>query len=468
MRGPRSLSGRVTLAAVAAVGGALAVAGIAVVLASARSDRNALDRDLTRLAQRLSGPAGGLLGQARVFPGGTVLVPRPPDDAFPDAGAGDGGPLNPGADRFARVVRMTGVSYSGGAAVPARFPLPAADTTPTTVSAGGQDWRTVVRDLGGGARLQVAARMAPLQARASRLRLLVIASLFGALLATALLTRGLVQVALGPLARLRGTAGEVASTADLSMRVPAGGGPDEVDALAGDLNAMLARLEESADGREAALQSARRFAADAGHELRTPLTSLQANLATGSVAAARHDADRLSALVEQLQALARGEAGPPTRVEPVDLGELADSAIVALKMRHPGLDTRLEAPPTGPVISGEPESLRMLVDNLLENAARHGRADGTVAVTVAANSGATAEILVDDDGPGIPVAERATVLERFGRGSTAHGPGTGLGLSIAAAQAARHSGELALEDAPLGGLRVRVRLAGAGAAPAVT
>ncbi|HEY5144086.1 MAG TPA: HAMP domain-containing sensor histidine kinase [Solirubrobacteraceae bacterium] len=466
MSGPRSLSGRVTLAAVAAVGGALAVAGIAVVLASARSDRNALDRDLTRLAQRLSGPAGGLLGQGRPFPGGTVLVPRPPDDAFPDAGAGgDGGPLNPGADRFARVVRMTGVSYSGGAAVPARFPLPAASATPATVAAGGQDWRTVVRDLGGGARLQVAARMAPLQARASRLRLLVIASLLGALLATALLTRGLVQVALGPLARLRGTAGEVASTADLSVRVPSGAGPEEVDALAGDLNAMLARLEESAEGREAALQSARRFAADAGHELRTPLTSLRANLATGSVDAARHDADRLVALVEQLQALARGEAGPPTRVEPVDLGELADSAIVALKMRHPGLRTRLEAPSSGPVISGEPESLRMLVDNLLENAARHGRPDGTVAVTVALNGGATAEILVDDDGPGIPVAERAAVLERFGRGSVAHGPGTGLGLPIAAAQAARHGGALALEDAPLGGLRVRVWLAGAGTHP---
>ncbi len=60
------------------------------------------------------------------------------------------------------------------------------------------------------------------------------------------------------------------------------------------------------------------------------------------------------------------------------------------------------------------------------------------------------------------------MLERFGRGSTAHGQGTGLGLSIAAAQAARHAGGLALEDAPLGGLRVRVRLAGAGGAPAAT
>ena len=67
-------------------------------------------------------------------------------------------------------------------------------------------------------------------------------------------------------------------------------------------------------------------------------------------------------------------------------------------------------------------------------------------------------MLVDDDGPGIRPDDRARVLERFARGPDAHGPGTGLGLSIAAAQAARHGGELTLEDSPLGGLRVRVTL----------
>ncbi len=172
------------------------------------------------------------------------------------------------------------------------------------------------------------------------------------------------------------------------------------------------------------------------------------------------------ALVEQLQALARGEAGPPSTVEPVDLGELADAAIVALKMRHPEIDTRLEAPSVGPTISGEPESLRMLLDNLLQNAAKHGRAEGTVAVTVAPTPQG-AELFVDDDGPGIPATEREHVLERFARGSAAQGPGTGLGLSIAAAQAARYGGDIALQDSPLGGLRVRVRLGG-GAAPVTT
>ena len=282
----------------------------------------------------------------------------------------------------------------------------------------------------------------------------------GAIQAELDVTRALARLALAPLERLRRTAGDVAETADLSRRVPAGEGPEEVDALAGDLNAMLARLQETADGREAALSSARRFAADAGHELRTPLTSLETNLATGSVDAARRDADRLTALVEQLQALARGEAGPPARAEDVDIGELADRVVLGAAARHPALQVRLEAPAEGPVVRGEAESLRMLLDNLVENAALHGRPAGTVVVTATPLPGGGAEVLVDDDGHGIPRAERERVLERFARGEGASGPGTGLGLSIAAAQAARHGGALRLEDGPLGGLRVRVTLPG--------
>jgi signal transduction histidine kinase len=114
----------------------------------------------------------------------------------------------------------------------------------------------------------------------------------------------------------------------------------------------------------------------------------------------------------------------------------------------------------GPLVRGEAESLRMLLDNLVENAALHGRAGGTVVVTAMAPASGEAQLLVDDDGPGIPAAERERVLGRFARGDGATGPGTGLGLSIAAAQAARHGGSLALEDGPLHGLRVRVTLPG--------
>lgn len=447
MTGPRSLTGRVTLAAVAAVGGALLVAGIAVILVSSGADRRALDHELRRLAGRAEGPAGRI-APPPAFRGGY------PGEEQDD----DRGPLGPGDERFTRIVFPSGLVRAGGADVPEDFPLPGQLDEPVTVDSGGESWRTIVRELPDGARLQVAARLAPLEDRESRLRLVVLATLAGALLATALVTRALARLALAPLQRLRRTADEVGTTADLSRRVPAGEGPEEVDALATDMNAMLARLQQASDGRETALTAARRFAADAGHELRTPLTSLEANLATGATDAARRDASRLTALVEQLQALARGEAGPPASLEELDLGELADQVVISARTRHPRCSLRLEAPDAGPLVRGEAESLRMLLDNLVENAAVHGRPGGEIVVTAAARDGGGAELLVDDDGPGVPESERARVLERFARGEGAAGPGTGLGLSIAAAQAARHGGELRLEDGPLGGLRVRVRL----------
>lgn len=446
MTGPRSLTGRVTLAAVAAVGGALLVAGVAVIIVSSSADRRALDRELRRDAGHAIGPAGRIGPPPSLQGGG-----RPPEED-------ERGPLGPGDERFTRVVFPSGLVRSGGADVPDDFPLPDQIDQPVTVEAEGESWRTIVHELPVGARLQVAARLAPLEDRERRLRLVVLATLAGALLTTALITRSLARLALAPLQRLRRTADEVGQTADLSRRVPAGEGPEEVDALADDMNAMLARLQQASDGRETALTAARRFAADAGHELRTPLTSLEANLATGATDAARRDAERLTALVEQLQALARGEAGPPAKLEQVDLGELADQVVVAARTHHPQCALRLEAPDAGPLVRGEAESLRMLLDNLVENAAVHGRPGGEIAVTAAALDDGGAELLVDDDGRGIPERERARVLERFARGDGVTGPGTGLGLSIAAAQAVRHGGGLRLEDSPLGGLRVRVSL----------
>ena len=480
MRGPNSLTGRVTLAAVAAVAGALTVAGVAVVIATGQSDRRDVDRQLRGFSEQVVRRAGPVYGGLPAPPGrpggpdgsldggsegrgGRPEGPNPGDGPGRGGRDGDGGresdrrgPLEPGADSFARVLLSGGEVVSGGANVPEGFPV-----TPVgrieTVKAGGQEWRTLVRPLGPDSRVQVAVGLDPVQQRASRLLILVLAAIVGALIATALVTRYLAHLALAPLQRLRRAADEVATTADLSLRVPDGDGPEEVDDLAEDLNAMLSRLELSADERERALESARRFAADAGHELRTPLTSLKANLATGATAAATADADRLAALVDQLQQLARGEAGPPLTIEPVDLGEVADASVVAARRRHSGITWKLEAPDGGPLVAAEAESLRMMLENLLENAALHGRRGGTVAVTVAAEADRAA-LIVDDDGEGIPEADRERMLERFTRGDGASEPGTGLGLAIAAAQATRCGGSLVLQDSPAGGLRVAISL----------
>jgi signal transduction histidine kinase len=255
-------------------------------------------------------------------------------------------------------------------------------------------------------------------------------------------------------------------------------GPAELRALAGSFNAMLARLARSADDRNRALDATRRFAADAGHELRTPLTSVQATLST----IARHpdmpadqreelarealaEQRRLVELLDSLQALARGDAAPLERAD-VDLAELVDASVGAAAARHPDTTIAADAPPEPVACRGWEPGLRIMVDNLVENAARHGRPGGRVRVTLhGAENGHGPAIEVDDDGPGIPSEERARVFEPFRRIDGDAGeerPGSGLGLALVAQQARLHDAEVSVEDSPLGGARLRVRFPAAG------
>jgi two-component system sensor histidine kinase PrrB len=434
---PRSLSARVALAAVAAVAICLAVAGVAVVVIAARTDRTTLDGDLKRVVDRRAKPA--------------LLAVR----------GTQGAAVGPDEDRFVRVVAANGLTVQhGGAAVPDDFPETAgAHEHPETVHAGGQDWRVVSRTIAGGRTLQAAARLQPLRDRAARLGRIVFLVALIALAGSALLARTLTRAALRPLDRLRTAARTVGTgTGDATARVPADAGVAEVDELGADLNAMLARLERAHADRAAALEAARAFAADAGHELRTPLTSLSVNLAAAragdreALDAADGELTRIGTLVEQLQALARGSSGPPQQVEGLDLVDLADAAVTAARRRHPETTIDLDAPGhTAPYV-GDPDGLRALLDNLVENAARHGGPH--VVVTVQDH-----QLDVEDDGPGIPAHERDLALTRFGRASSARGPGSGLGLAIAAAQAHRHGGTLTLSDSDrCGGLRASATL----------
>jgi two-component system sensor histidine kinase PrrB len=250
--------------------------------------------------------------------------------------------------------------------------------------------------------------------------------------------------------------------------------PAEVAALAAELDGMLARLGRSAEEREAALQAARRFAADAGHELRTPLQSVRSNLEIArregvlpdqlriALDTATSQSDRLNQLVDGLQGLARGEAGLEPTAGDVDLGDVADGAVFAARTRHPELSVELDVPDSGPVVTGDTDGLWRVVENLVENAARYGRDGGRVRVRVAAlDGGGEAEIVVDDDGAGIPAGERERVLRRFARGAATNGiAGNGLGLSIVQAEAHRHGGDLTLGVSDLGGLRARVTVGG--------
>ena len=172
-------------------------------------------------------------------------------------------------------------------------------------------------------------------------------------------------------------------------------GPAEVRGLAASFNAMLSRLSASAARRERALEATRRFAFDAGHELRTPLTTVQTTLSalhrhpdvpSDERAALLEDAleeqRRLVELLDGLQAHARGEGSSPEH-EDVDLADLVTRAVADTRTRHPATTVKLDLPDTPVVLSGWEPGLRLLITNLVTNAARHGRPDGKVTVTLA-------------------------------------------------------------------------------------
>jgi two-component system sensor histidine kinase PrrB len=319
--------------------------------------------------------------------------------------------------------------------------------------------------LGGLARLEVITSLATVERRQSELdrRLLMIGLL--TLAAAGIGTWLAAELLLRPLRRLRAVASSVADDEDLGRRVPADDGPAELRSLAASFNAMLARLGRSAGDRERALDATRRFAADAGHELRTPLTSVQATLSTlrrhpelpqerqaAMIADALAEHQRLVGLLDGLQALARGDAAPVEHAD-VDLAEILDAAVTAAAERHPEVDISADLPEAPVVVDGWEPGLRLLADNLIENAARHGRPNGRVRVTLTP----AAVLHVDDDGPGVPHEQRAQIFEPFTRIDGVDRPGSGLGLALVAQQVRHHGASIHVGDADLGGARFTVR-----------
>ena len=278
--------------------------------------------------------------------------------------------------------------------------------------------------------------------------------------AVALALWWLLGISLKPLNRVAQAARE--RRADALEPLPQTGLPVELQPLVAAFNELLARL----GGAFAAQQA---FVADAAHELRTPLTALK--LQVGVLRAAADDderelalqrlaagVDRATRLVQQLLALARSEPGAAAPMAIIDLAALARTAAddAAPRVRASGARLRLELPPNLP-LRGEAESLRSAIHNLLDNALKYGGTPPQVILSVAAD-GAEAVVRVDDAGPGLPDAERASAFERFRRAEPGRGDGSGLGLAIVRAVAQRHGGQAVLGSSPTGGLRAELRL----------
>jgi signal transduction histidine kinase len=192
-----------------------------------------------------------------------------------------------------------------------------------------------------------------------------------------------------------------------------------------------------------------RFAAEAAHELRTPLARIAsvAQTARGASDAARDDAlariaavaVEASATVGDLLALVREELVAPRLSEPVDLGAVARKAVDGAArdgLRH-DVDVAGDS-----WVDGDERRLRRLVENLLDNAARHARSAVHVRV---APDGERVALSVEDDGPGVPPELREKIFERFVRAADDE-RGSGLGLAICRAIARAHGGDVVLED----------------------
>ena len=227
------------------------------------------------------------------------------------------------------------------------------------------------------------------------------------------------------------------------------------------LNALLQRLGQS-------LETQRAFVADAAHELRSPLTALKLQLQllkrAGSEAERSAAADALAAgieraarLVEQLLALARSEPGAAAAAQRLDLSELVREAVADTVPLALSRGTQFELSAGQPVwVDGDAAALRVLARNLADNAVRYAPRGARVEVQVSQPDGVPM-LQVDDSGPGIPPAERERVFDRFYRRGLAEESGSGLGLAIVRSVAQRHGATVALDDSPLGGLRVTLR-----------
>jgi signal transduction histidine kinase len=132
---------------------------------------------------------------------------------------------------------------------------------------------------------------------------------------------------------------------------------------------------------------------------------------------------------------------------------------LSVKADHLGVDLGAESSPEGPPVRGDPDQLRILLTNLVENALRHAPPGHGVVDVRATRLEDRPALLVVDNGPGIPASERERVFDRFYRGEARPGvqaQGSGLGLAIVKAIAQRHRAEVSLHEAPGGGLQVQV------------
>jgi len=292
------------------------------------------------------------------------------------------------------------------------------------------------------------SRRPALEAR-SRFGLVLLAAISLAALLVLVVARRVTAKALAPLATLadRATAIEPGTGA----RIGSAGGLDELERLRDRFDGLIARFDE-------ALARERRFAGEASHELRTPLTVLRAEIEALGPRTSDHDAvqralvaaDRLRALVEALLWFSRAQGSlDGERMDVVNLADVVRVQVAELRARHGHREVEVHAPDEA-LVRGDEHLLARAASNLIDNALKYG-GGRPAAVTLSRKDG-RAELVVEDQGAGIPEGVRTRIFEPFFRGGRARADteGFGLGLPLARAVARAHGGDVRIGSGDAG------------------
>jgi len=323
----------------------------------------------------------------------------------------------------------------------------------------GYSFREIVAPVPGVGAVVVARNIDYLHHDLSRLRLILILVSLGGVLVAALGGALVSRATLAPVRRLTAAAERITETGDPSERVPEGG-RGELSRLGTAFNTMLGALED-------AIETQRRFVADASHELRTPLTSMQTNIEVLKQQERldafdrerlfddlQREAHEMRDLIGGLLELARGD-DPRIAKTTFRFDELVERVLERAHSRFPDLTFDAQLEPT--TLHGSSDRLERAVWNLLENAGKWSTPGSSVEVTLT-----DGELRVRDHGPGIAEEDREHVFDRFYRSAAARSlPGSGLGLAIVREVAEAHGGTVVAEEAPGGGAVLRLRLVNA-------
>lgn len=349
------------------------------------------------------------------------------------------------------------------------------DGKPRTVDLGSTlgEYRVAGAELVNGDSVIIGLPLSEVNATVSQLTFVIVLVTLAGLIFAFLIASFVVRLAMRPLARVAGTAQQVAEMpldrgdVALSVRVPeADTDPHtEVGTVGAALNRMLGHVASALTARQASEQKVRQFVADASHELRTPLASIRgyAELTrraphelptdvTRSLGRIESEATRMTSLVEDLLLLARLDEGRELDRDPVDLSMLLIDAVSDAHAAGPDHSWSILLPEEPVEVIGDQPRLHQVVTNLLANARVHTPEGTKVVAELAVDEEADRAIIsVTDNGPGIPDELRTTLFERFARGDSSRNRATGstgLGLAIVSAVVEAHGGELTVESEP--------------------